>query len=122
MIENVLIVDDDPSILMLLPEVLEFPDHVRILKADSIHKARELCEIFKPEIIICDFQLADGTGKDLLIHLTRLNLKTSFVLFTGTLETIRENTQDILTYSINGKDLRSLKNTIDHLIPFIMRS
>lgn len=117
MIKNVLLVDDDPTMLLLIAEFLKFPPHIHLMTTESLESARNLCDNHPIDLVICDFHLGDGNGKELLSFLLAKGSQTTFILFTGSSEIL--NPTDILTYSITGKDLIALKNTVQNLIPLM---
>lgn len=119
MIKTVLIVDDDPTMLLIICEMLQLPPYIHVLTAENLERARSLCETHDMDLIICDFHLQDGNGKEFLDFLLKKKIKTTFILFTGSLVFLKENPRDILTFSITGKDLVVLKKTVQNLLPLI---
>lgn len=60
---KVLVVDDDPAILRAVRRALEGHDY-RIDTADSCATALDSVASFRPDVILLDLVLADGTGID----------------------------------------------------------
>ncbi|UII33183.1 LytTR family DNA-binding domain-containing protein [Fulvivirga ulvae] len=65
---KILIVDDEWGVREALRNMLKahFSGKLEIEEADNIYKAIEATKIFKPEIILLDIELKDGTGFDFL--------------------------------------------------------
>jgi putative two-component system response regulator len=63
--ERVLIVDDDPSITLLLSRILESEGY-RCMSAGSIGDAKLTLHRSHFDVMLCDVQLPDGSGLDLV--------------------------------------------------------
>src|ERR1700754_1994187 len=63
--ERVLIVDDDPSITMLLSRILEAEGY-RCMSAGTIGEAKMTLRRSRFDVMLCDVQLPDGSGLDLV--------------------------------------------------------
>jgi len=63
----VLHIDDDPDLRHLVVEA--FAGRCRLMSADSLTAARELLKVVKPQLVIIDLGLPDGSGLDLLPEL-----------------------------------------------------
>ena len=63
--EHVLIVDDDPSVLLLLTHILSAEGY-RCVSAESVAAARARLADAPFDVILCDVGLPDGSGLDLV--------------------------------------------------------
>ena len=87
---KILLVDDNPSILEMVKEELclhagILPENISL--ASSGNSARALIirsgDVF--DLIVSDFNMPDGSGKELLEFLIQQNSNAYFILFTATL-------------------------------------
>jgi two-component system response regulator CpxR len=78
----VLIVDDDPSLRWVLAEAL-LP-RCDVDAADSAAQARTRLANHEYEVVLCDLELQDGSGLDVLELFKRLHPETTRMLMTGT--------------------------------------
>lgn len=78
---KILIVDDEPKARKVITAILEkhFNNNVNISTADSVKSAVETINNSKPDLILLDVQLGDGTGFDVLSKLEQTNFKIIFV-------------------------------------------
>lgn len=85
MLNNLLVIDDNKDDLNLVKHYLKkrFPDST-IASAGSVSEYHEKLNWMNPDVIICDYQLPDGTGLDILIH-NKANQNTPFIFLTGIL-------------------------------------
>lgn len=65
---HVLLIDDDPDILMLVEAMLR-PLRVRVSGAPDVAGGRAAIQVDRPDLILLDHDLPDGTGLDVLAHL-----------------------------------------------------
>ncbi|MEX2431374.1 MAG: response regulator, partial [Dehalococcoidia bacterium] len=65
---NILVVEDEPQVAVVLRRMLERAGHdARI--AGTVAAARTLVEARRPDLMLLDIQLTDGSGLDLLKEL-----------------------------------------------------
>ncbi len=81
-----LAVDDDPGIRALLRDGL-VPLGYRVVLADGVRTARELLRTCPFSLILCDYEMEDGTGLDLISYATRVYPNVPVVLLTAHDET-----------------------------------
>lgn len=80
--ESILIVDDEPSIRVLLTAIFKARS-IFCHAVGTLDEARRLLRSFRPTLIISDMELPDGTGSELA------KLEVPIVFFTGLdLETV----------------------------------
>jgi len=82
MAERILIVDDDPHVLKALERVLR-RERYEILKAESGERALALLENYEVATIICDYNMPELTGADVLERVREINPKTGRIILTG---------------------------------------
>lgn len=83
---RVLIVDDDPTMRALIGRAA-LQMRMEILMASSVAEARQmLLEGKRPDLVVTDLMLGDGTGVDLVKFLRQARLPAPAVLVTGSPE------------------------------------
>lgn len=81
---DVLLVDDDEQWARVTARLLEATeDALAVTVANSLAEGRAQFETADPECVICDYQLGDGTGLDLLETVRESDPDRPFVLVTG---------------------------------------
>jgi two-component system cell cycle sensor histidine kinase/response regulator CckA len=71
MAETILILDDDPSILECVGDVLRF-DHYSVLEASTGLEALEARNFGPLSLLVTDIELPDGSGIDIALKLVAL--------------------------------------------------
>lgn len=109
---NILIVEDNEADF----EVAKFHlkkrfKNATITRSESIGDFKEIIKVNSVDVIICDFQLQDGTGLDALFYIVTNDLKIPFVFFTGALN----NEQQAADAIFKGADGYILKDNISLL-------
>jgi signal transduction histidine kinase len=79
---RVLVVDDDEGLLILMADTLREHD-CEVATADSARAARTALEREKPDLMVLDLKLKDGSGPALVADLQRDNARVPFVVVTG---------------------------------------
>lgn len=92
---SVLAIDDDPLVLAIL--VRQLAADFEVLTAPNIERGREALAQRSVDIVLCDLQLPDGSGLDLLDWLRRTAPRTARVLITGAAR--MEDTVDAINHS-----------------------
>lgn len=67
---RILIIDDEPSLRQLLDRLLRL-EGFEVLQADSLKQARAVLGREKPEVVLCDVRLPDGSGLSFLPELRK---------------------------------------------------
>ena len=81
---RILLVDDDEGIRSLLADYLNKAIPTQITTAQSGNQAIHLLESgFHCDAIVSDYNMADGTGADLLTYLNEKMVLVPFVLFSS---------------------------------------
>ena len=82
--EAILVCDDEPAVLALLVAVLEQTGH-RVIPAATFESARAAWRNQRSHIslIICDYQLPDGSGLDLALQILREAPDVPVILASG---------------------------------------
>ena len=78
---QVIIVDDEKLIREMIAGILETkcPDITIVAEADGVESAYQLIQQHKPDLVLLDIKMSDGTGFDLLEKLDTINFKVVFV-------------------------------------------
>src|SRR3989442_10636564 len=79
---TVLVVDDDPSLLMLCRVNLEL-DGYRVLEASTLPDARRVLERDPVDVVLLDVHVRGEDGRDLLRELRAKGSTPAVALFTG---------------------------------------
>ena len=80
--ENLLLVDDDTTLLNRLGRAMEKRGFVVHL-ADSVSSGIAMAEQFRPDYAVVDLRLADGSGLDIVTALRKFRPDTRIVMLTG---------------------------------------
>jgi len=81
---SVLLVDDDETWARTQRRLLERShEHLTVSTATSFQAARDALATTDPDCIVCDYQLGDGTGVELLAELRISEPELPFILVTG---------------------------------------
>jgi DNA-binding NtrC family response regulator len=99
---KVLIVDDEAGVRFGIRDFLEQQGY-EIEEADSCEDARHLFRISRPDVVIADYMLPDGTALDLLPRLKESNPDTPLLVLTAhgsidlAVRAIKEGAEQFLT-------------------------
>jgi putative two-component system response regulator len=77
-----LIVDDEAAFRRALRRTLERGGH-RVLEAGSVHEAREVLAAQPVELVLCDVNMPDGSGLELVRSVVADEPDTAIVMLTG---------------------------------------
>jgi len=81
---GILLVDDDPQWARVTARLLEAADDsFTVTVANSLTEGREQFRDADPDCVICDYQLGDGTGFNLLSTVRETDPNRPFILVTG---------------------------------------
>jgi len=81
---SVLLIDDDETWVRTQRRLLErTSETLSVLTATSFEAARDALADTEPDCIVCDYQLGDGTGIDLLTEVRTTDTDRPFILVTG---------------------------------------
>ena len=109
---NILLIEDDLTDVTLIKRQIEkVISKPKVLHVSGFQEFIDAMELFKPDIIISDYQLKGFTGLEVLRYLQKSNNEIPFLFVTGTIhdEELAENT--ILT----NADGYILKGNINQL-------
>lgn len=79
---KILIIDDEPSIRMLVGRILELEGY-EVLKAKDRLSACEILNHHAPQVVLCDVFLPDGNGVEMIPQLQRLAPQAKIILLTA---------------------------------------
>ena len=114
---TILLVDDDEEWLQLATTLLEDVERFRVETATSVASSRKQIQTTAYDCIVCDYQLQDGTGLDLLDELRNDQTETPFVLVTSrgdefvAAEAIRRGVTDYFPKQVIVSDLDETQNS-----------
>lgn len=80
---RILLVDDHPMIGAALEMLLRGTDHELLGRARSVAEARKQISSLKPDLVLLDVHLPDGSGIDLLRNLPRARRRPLVILLTA---------------------------------------
>jgi DNA-binding NtrC family response regulator len=83
--QDVLVVDDEPSLRLLCRVNLELEGH-RVREASTLAEARAELERAVPDVVLLDVHVGADDGLELLDEIETLDLPTRVVLLSGTSE------------------------------------
>lgn len=75
--KELLLVDDDPNLILLVKDYLEFRGY-RVITAENGREALEVLETQVPDLIVCDIMMPEMDGYALVKHI-RENPRTSWI-------------------------------------------
>lgn len=79
---TVLVVEDHVDTARAVRKLLQYAGH-RAEVAHSCSAARELCKYFRPDVLLCDIVLPDGSGVELAREVMALRPETCAIAITG---------------------------------------
>lgn len=114
---SILLIDDEPTIRMLLGRILELEGY-EVLKAKDRASALDVLKKEKVQVVLCDVFLPDGNGVDMVPVLQRLAPEAKIILLTAH-GNIPDGVQAIkngaFDYIVKGDDNRKI-------IPIVSRA
>src|SRR6266498_194707 len=99
---RILIVDDEPGLRFGVRDFLELQGY-EIDEADSCRKAKQIFRTSRPDIVIADYMLPDGTALDLLPRLKEIDPDIPLLILTAhgsidlAVRAIKEGAEQFLT-------------------------
>ncbi|SMP76532.1 PAS domain S-box-containing protein/diguanylate cyclase (GGDEF) domain-containing protein [Desulfonatronum zhilinae] len=94
--QTILVIDDDPAIVMLLKTTLTQVGY-RVFSADTGTEGLEIARRESPDMVLLDVMLPDGSGLDFCLELKELELRRplSVILMSGLATTAEELAQGL---------------------------
>jgi DNA-binding NtrC family response regulator len=99
---RILIVDDEPGVRFGIRDFLELQGY-EIDEAENCREAQDLFRTSRPDIVIADYMMSDGTALDLLPRLKEINPDTPLLILTAhgsidlAVRAIKEGAEQFLT-------------------------
>ena len=111
--KKILIIDDDQQILEFLENYLSFVFQAETKKAHSKNEGIEkiVQEFF--DLIICDYEMPDGNGIEVLNYLKENKINSKFILFTGK-DSLTDEEGGRYFYIVYEKNIEMLVKVIKH--------
>ena len=113
---KILIIDDDPAILLALNEFLHLEGY-SVIQASDLKSACQSLEKNSPDMILTDFELPDGNALEFLAAMKSMNVASPCIVLTGhgtidmAVRAIKEGADQFITkpvqFSILSSTLRS---------------
>lgn len=123
---RILVVDDDPTIRSQLRHLLE-ADRCEVQDAATLATARAAFVNFRPEVVLLDYELPDGTALDLLPFLKETSPDVPVLVLTGHREidvavaTIKAGAEQFLTKPLELAALRTMVRRLIEQRLFVRR-
>lgn len=114
---KVLVVDDSLMIQECIAEQLDEIFQVHILLASNNEEALMHLGSQNIDLIICDYEMPNGKGTDLLEYMQTNNITVPFILFSGRFD-LNISIVSPLIKVINDKNYKKLFNCIEILNTF----
>lgn len=111
--QRILVVDDEKSIREFLTILLQQEDY-EVVTAASVAEGKERLLKDRPNLVMCDLKLPDGSGLEVLQHARDQNLATPFIIITAhttpqhALESMRAGAAEYLSKPFNVDDLKTI--------------
>ena len=108
---RILIVDDEPSVRFGIRDFLELQGY-EVDEAETCQEARHLFGNSRPDIVVADYMLPDGTALDLLPRLKEIDSEIPLLVLTGhgpidlAVKAIKEGAEQFLTKPIEMSALQ----------------
>ncbi len=102
---RILVVDDEPGVRFGIRDFLELQGY-EIEEAESCHDAQHIFRTSRPDIVIADYMLPDGTALDLLPRLKEIDSEIPLLVLTAhgsidlAVRAIKEGAEQFLTKPI----------------------
>jgi two-component system response regulator AtoC len=115
---RILLVDDEKPLRDLMVPFLKELGH-EVQSAASLREGLEKLEKFKPDTVLLDVYLPDGTGLDFIKQTGPLHSETSVVMITATVdvkvavEAVKQGAEDYLAKPLNLEELETILKGIE---------
>ena len=126
---KVLVVDDESGVRFGIRDFLEQHGY-EIDEAESCHDAQHVFRSTRPDIVIADYMLPDGTALDLLPRLKEIDSGIPLLVLTAhgsidlAVRAIKEGAEQFLTKPLEPGQIRAQRRTVplrqnrkDHAVP-----
>jgi len=110
---KILVIDDEKSIREFLTILLQQEDY-EVATAASVGEGIEQLTDSRPDLVMCDLKLPDGTGLEVLQHARAHHIETPFIIITAhttpqhALEALRAGAAEYLSKPFNVDDLKAI--------------
>lgn len=108
---NILVIDDSEFTQEIIHDWLLETYSIKAILALSVKDGIKRIGEFKFDLIVCDFEMPDGNGSEVLKYLRELNSSIPFILFTGRYD-IEISIQKPLIEVISDKSYETLFKVI----------
>jgi len=108
---KIVIVDDENNVRIVIKKLLALVsnDYQVVGEAASVVEAKEIIEKTKPDLLLLDIELEDGTGFDLLKQISNPNFKLIFITAFNeyAIKAFKFNALDYLLKPIDPEELKT---------------
>lgn len=114
---RILVVDDEKSIREFLTILLQQEEY-EVTTAASVAEGIEKLTKDRPDLVMCDLKLPDGTGLEVLKHARGHQIVAPFIIITAhttpqhALEALRAGAAEYLSKPFNVDDLKAILNKL----------
>jgi CheY-like chemotaxis protein len=112
---TVLVVEDDPSLLMLCRVNLELESY-RVLEAQTVQRAEELVSGEAVDVVLLDLHIGERQGLELLPLLRKERPAAAVCLLSGTSETDPPSMEGVDAFIRKPFELEDLLGTVQRLL------
>jgi len=110
---RILVIDDEKSIREFLTILLQQEEY-EVITGASVAEGIERLTDGRPDLVMCDLKLPDGTGLEVLKHARSHHISTPFIIITAhttpqhALEALRAGAAEYLSKPFNVDDLKAI--------------
>jgi CheY-like chemotaxis protein len=115
---QLMLVEDEPILRSSMARGLAKLPGVEVWSAASVAEARQLLESVRPQIVLCDLDLPDGVGLDVLAALDRRGLNAPVIFISAYVSTYRRSIPSRANIQVREKPfpLTELRKLVQQLL------
>lgn len=114
---RLLIIEDSPDMILVLKDELAEKIKCELTISQSGNEGIEILKGVRDfDVIICDYQMKNGDGLDVLNFLNNQQINIPFIFFSGMAEALKQYESGICKAVIQKPDIATLKKTIAKVV------